>query len=228
MEPKCAPTSKRIRLIPKTFFSLPPELRNKIYTYCLPPLTKRPGPNNLSSIHITYNPRGPQQNAHYISATSANPAYVDTKYSRAYELREAANCSEHVRWCRDNLNGYWTYDSRGPRITGIGILGACKQMYREAAPMVYSQYLVFADPESFLMFAQGLSGRTAGLLRHVEVGGWAYRRDKAHKRQRLRCQMALGILKEKGVRELMTLRLHGGRGGLRKDGVVLRRSGRRG
>jgi hypothetical protein len=162
------------------------------------------GERGETAFYITYRPRPSQQNASTISASLLNPRYVNNDNLIAQTLRTAQlyGDPEHA----------WTYIDEPrldqPRIekTGLAILATCKQIYNEAAPLLYSQHLVFSNADALITFASHVSPRNARFIRHIKIDVWDSCRSGSGKRRRLRGQTAIALLKTKGV-ELETLQL---------------------
>jgi hypothetical protein len=59
-----------------------------------------------------------------------------------------------------------------------GLLATCKQVYCEAASILYAQRIVFADSAAFVSFAGQLSPMAAKALRHLEIRCWTSTRSR--------------------------------------------------
>lgn len=88
----------------------------------------------------------------------------------------------------------------GPEKLGFNILSVCKQIYDEAAPMMYAKTLVFTDVDAVIAFASTLSPRTAKLIRSIEIRSWCNTRSR-----KSRGYNAIAMLAAKGVTNLLSL-----------------------
>lgn len=100
----------------------------------------------------------------------------------------------------DNSESESEEPQAGPKMFGFNIMSVCKQMYDEAAPMMYAQPLVFTDVDGLFAFAAKLSPRTAKLLRSIEIRCWTPTRSR-----KSRGYSAIGMLSAKGVTNLTSL-----------------------
>lgn len=211
--------------------SLPAELRNRIYEYCLPSPTRIPELPPSESIRedgetVAIKP-GPEPPRFWFRAKQRS-------YRRSIELVESMTEeeAEQLQWSRYYQKTRWrrfgtgrgrsgprfnpqTNDDdpsdsdqeeeidTGPKIPALNILAVSKTIYEEAAPMFYSQHLIFADTDALFSFAARLSPRTARLLRHIEICIWTSTRTRKN-----RGYAAMAMLAAKGVTELETLHIN--------------------
>jgi hypothetical protein len=82
---------------------------------------------------------------------------------------------------------FWHYSPEGEKSLSerkalcVNLLQVCKQIFNEAAPMPYSQRVVFVDSSTMVCFLEQLSPRSAKLLRHLEIRRWnSTRSRKSH------------------------------------------------
>ncbi|KAF2280650.1 uncharacterized protein EI97DRAFT_4288 [Westerdykella ornata] len=168
------------------FLLLPAELRNRIYRLCLPAPAAVP-PDVAESddaqpgIFLAYKLKRYRRTLEYI------PSYVR-------DVEE--HCHYGYQYHTDKNN----HDEERPPHLAFHVLGVCKQIHDEAAPMFYGQRLIFTDPDALFSFAACLSPRTAKLLRHIEIRSWGMSRSR-----KSRGYMAMAMLAAKGVTELETL-----------------------
>lgn len=203
--------------------SLPGELRNKIYTYCIPPPTSIANKADAAAIwigHSTY--------PYHLSFST--PTKIPIFYMPSAYPYPKYNCPDDPNNPYNASYIYGPIPSPPPRqpTYSLSILATCKQIYMEAAPMVYSKQIVFTDSHALYQFVEDLSPGTAKLLRHVEIRRWGGSREV--KRQRWKGHDALNVLAAKGATEIERLHFTSYRSNkaFQRQGQILRRRVKRG
>lgn len=189
---------KKARIVPRPlpkrktfpFFDLPGEIRNQIYRYCLPTPTELPeaGKNEEPGIWFYQIRKRHRRSIQFLPSMDEN-AYSHAAHGHGIE----DHLPQEDRKSKAN-------DSRYP---SVNILSVCKQIYTEAAPMLYSQNLVFACPDALFNFLATISPMSAKLVRRIELRSWSLSRTRA-----TRGYMAMCMLAAKNVMNLESLFLN--------------------
>ena len=157
------------------FLSLPAELRNRIYLECLPPPTKAvqlcEGEDvDDSAIWFESKQKSFRRTIQYIpSLIDPTSGQVEDRFADLYDLYRPPQRLGTGRG-RPSAAGAHDQDSDSDSENGdqstmattfsLNILAVCKQIYEEAAPMIFTRRLVFVDPDALFSFASALSPRT--------------------------------------------------------------------
>ncbi|KAL1610323.1 hypothetical protein SLS60_001989 [Paraconiothyrium brasiliense] len=185
--------------------SLPAELRNKIYEECLPSPTRLPEnyDGNKEAIWLCFKQRRYRRTVDYVPSLDqceiASMQYGDYSASRRAPTQRG-HVVHHANNNDDNADSDVEEPEVDHRILGVNILSVSKQIYEEAAPMMYAQTLVFTDVNALVAFAATLSPRTAKLLRSIEIRSWQQTRSR-----RSQGYNAMAMLAAKGVTDLTSL-----------------------
>lgn len=158
-----------------------------IYKCCLPQPIQLPeaGKDEKPGIWFYKKKKNHRRTVEYL------PAMDEMLYTHAKNGHEI---SDHLPPSDRKSNGKKTSQH------ALSILSACKQTYEEAAPMLYSQNLVFACPDALFNFTVHLSLRSAKLVRSIEIRTWGMTRSLL-----TRGYGAMAMLAAKGVTELQSL-----------------------
>ncbi|KAJ4349842.1 uncharacterized protein N0V89_008461 [Didymosphaeria variabile] len=187
------------------FMSLPAELRNKIYEDCLPSPTRLPEnyEGNKEAIWLCFKQKRYRRTVDYVPSLDqgeiASMQYGDYSASRRASTQRG-RIVHHANNDNDNSDLDVEEPEAGPRRLGPNILSVSKQIYEEAAPMMYAQTLVFTDVNAVVAFAATLSPRTAKLLRSIEIRSWQQTRSRKSQGYN-----AMAMLAAKGVTNLTSL-----------------------
>ncbi|ORY18937.1 hypothetical protein BCR34DRAFT_258853 [Clohesyomyces aquaticus] len=194
------------------FLSLPAELRNRIYDECLPDTTRvdRNGVRfrDQKELWFCSKSRFYRRGVQYINELDEDQ--VDTlSYGGAYYVSRNRQRRGRGRWPYQGGTGRGRIsrntdensedEKKLPKPRGLcmPLLAVCKQIYHEAAPLLYSQNLVFTDSAAMMNFASRLSPRTALLLRNIRIQNWISTRSRKSTRF-----AAMAVLAAKGATNL--------------------------
>lgn len=191
--------------------SLPAELRNRIYEECLPSSTKLPASyeGHREGIWLTARQRLYKKTVAYVRSLNEHELECipngDWWIARATG-RGTGRGRGRGRASNLSSNNYNQSDSAGKEpqniqlLSGSNILSVCKQIYAEAAPMMYARPLVFTSIDGLCAFAGQLSPRTAKLIRSIEIRCWTKLRSR-----KSQGYSAISMLAAKGVTNLTSL-----------------------
>ncbi|KAJ4305109.1 hypothetical protein N0V90_000639 [Kalmusia sp. IMI 367209] len=191
------------------FLSLPAELRNRIYEECLPSPTEVPEDyrGDKQAIWLGFRQRFYRKTIEYIPSVADDE---ELRYSGLYgngrfppgrlaTQRGGRAANHHNDDDHSDSDAEGEHEA-GPKKLGFNMLSVCKQIYEEAAPMMYNRTLMFTDVDALFAFAATLSSRTAKLLTSIEILTWGLTRSR-----RTRGYVAMAMLAAKGVTNLTRL-----------------------
>ncbi|OAG08068.1 uncharacterized protein CC84DRAFT_1203551 [Paraphaeosphaeria sporulosa] len=193
------------------FMALPAELRNRIYEECLPSPTKLPDSyeGNREGIWLSFTQRSYKKTVAYVPSLDEteleNVQFGIGFVARATRRgtgrgRGRGQASSLPSNAHDDSESQNEEPQTGPKTFGFNILSVCKQIYDEAAPMMYARPLVFTDVDGLFGFAAKLSPRTAKLIRSIEIRCWTPTRSRKSQGYN-----SIAMLAAKGVTSLTSL-----------------------
>ncbi|KAF2472720.1 uncharacterized protein BDR25DRAFT_341597 [Lindgomyces ingoldianus] len=194
------------------FMSLPAELRNRIYEECLPDMTRtteehRDGDTESKpSIWFYEKQKSYKRTVEQILASDDEKLLQHAWTSYSNFLQRGTTSSGRLRPVRLTEDSDAEDDvlvDLKPKRLALSILAVSKTIYAEAAPMLYSQILVFTDTSALMAFASQLSSMTARLLRHIKVQLWISTRSR-----KSTGFSAMAMLAAKGATELETMHIN--------------------
>ncbi|KAF2191767.1 hypothetical protein K469DRAFT_746204 [Zopfia rhizophila CBS 207.26] len=190
-ETECVPMNKRARTrtarsskpLPKhkvfPFMSLPAELRNKIYEECLPDRTQNLTTEDRDNSAIWFCSKQKSYQRSVKQLISLEDQELDNmQWGRYYRPYRPTGRGRGQPNHEESEISDAEAAEKTPKRLGLNILAVCKAIYREAAPMLYSEHLVFADTGALMAFASHLSPMSARLLRHIEIRIWISTRSR--------------------------------------------------
>jgi hypothetical protein len=172
---------------------LPAELRNQIYEECLKDSNDGPD-GEYEGLWLRAKRR-----SHRRSVQRMVPDAPDYLGYEAYERRW-----HHRRHNQNSNSSIWSLKKPAtPKQLATPLLSVCKQIYSEAASMLYSQRIVFAETSALVSFLAQLTPRCAQMLRHLEIRCWTSTRAR-----KSMGYLAMVLLASKGAFNLETIDLH--------------------